>query len=118
MTNILIGIGNKLQTRLQAAQNAGADITALGVALTDMGTKIDSANAHAQAAVTGTVNLTPDDGDKTKLQENEAALKKARTELTAAHADIVAARKDITTIINGLKNLKVNASASSTLQTP
>lgn len=116
--NILAGIGAKLEARLQAAQTAGADITALSATLSDMAAKVTSAQTHAQAAVTGSATLTPDNGDKTKMASNEAALKAARKEIQAAQQDLVAARKDAETIIKALRTLNVGTSASTTTQTP
>jgi len=107
VNNMLNGIGLKLKARLEAAQAAGADVTPLAAVLTDLGTKIDSANAHAQAAVNGTVTLLPDEGDKAKMAANTKALTDARADIAAAHADIVAARNDIATLISGLATLQV-----------
>jgi septation ring formation regulator EzrA len=112
ITAMMSEMGAKLQARVQAAAAAGADVTVLQATLTDLAAKITSANAHAQAAVNGTATLTPDEGDKTKMEANLAALKAARTELQAAHQDIVAGRKDIKTIIDGLKKIQGSAGAS------
>lgn len=119
IVNMLSDIGVKLQARLQTAQAAGADVTALAAALTDMAAKLADAQTHAQAAIDGTATLTPDEGDKTKMQTNLEALKKARTDLQTAQQDLVAARKDVTTILQGLKKLSVTSttSASSSVQT-
>ncbi len=110
LNNMLNGIGLKLKARLESAQAAGADVTALGTTLVELGTKIDSANAHAQAAVNGTVSLVPDDGDKAKMEANLKALKDARAEIVAAHKDLADARKAVAAIISGLTSLQVNAS--------
>ena len=115
--NALTGIGLKLQARLQAAQAAGADVTALGAILTEYGKQIADAQTHAQAALSGSVVLTPDNGDKTKMAANEAALKQARTEIEAARKNIIEARKDAELIIKGLKTLKVGATSSTSVQT-
>jgi hypothetical protein len=115
--NMLAELGTKLQARIQAAATAGADVTALNTALTDMGTRLGSGQTHAQAAVVGIAALTPDNGDKTKMEANLAALKTARAEIQAAQQDFVAARKAAETIIKGLRTLKTNTSASSSVQT-
>ncbi len=117
LINMLATLGTKLQTRLEVARAAGSDVTALASALTDMGVRLQSAQAHAQAAVNGSATLTPDNGDKAIMESNLAALKKAREEIKAAHEDIVAARKDVDTIVKGLRALSVKASASTTVQT-
>ncbi len=117
--NMFIADGAKLQARIQAAQTAGNDVTALTAALTDLGTQLNAAQTHAQAAVNVTAPLTPDNGDKTKMAANDAALKQARTDLEAGHQDLVVARKDMQTIINGLKTMKASATttSSSSVQT-
>lgn len=109
-------LGAKLQARISAAQSAGSDVTALMTALTDMSTKLKDANSKAQAAVSVSATLTPDEGDKTKAAQNAAALKAARTDIQGAHKDLIAARKDAETIIKGLRALHVPGAATSTAQ--
>lgn len=114
MINMLTGIGGKLQANVQAAQKAGVDVTAMGATLTDMGTKISSAQTHAQAAISGSATLTPDNGDKDKMKANTTALQNARAEIEAARKDLTAARKDIDSLLKALRSL--NATASSTVK--
>lgn len=118
LINMLAELGGKLQARLQTAQQGGADVTALAAALADIGTKLASAQTHAQAAISTSAVLTPDQGDKDKMKANTDALAKARAEIVAGQKDIADARKDVETIIKGLKTLKVNTHASTTTQTP
>ena len=113
--NIMIGIGNKLQTRLTEMQNAGADVSAIIATLSDMGAKISDAQAKAQAAVDVTATLVPDNGDKDKMAANKAALTEGRDNLKEAHQDLVNARKYITTILKGIREL--SASSSATVET-
>jgi len=115
--NMLVTLGSKLQARLQTAQAAGADISSLTSTLTDMGSKLSDSQTQAQAAITASATLTPDNGDATQMAANTTALKGARTDIQAAQKDLVAARKDVTTLLQGLKGLKVNTTASSTTQT-
>jgi hypothetical protein len=117
IVNMMAGVGIKLQTRVSEAEAKGASLTAEAAALTDMGVKLQSAQAHAEAAIKGSIALTPDQGDKTKMEANVSALKAARAELQAAQQDIVAARKDLEIVIKGLRALQGGASASSTVQT-
>ncbi len=114
VNNMLNGIGLKLRARLEAAQAAGANVTALATTLGELGAKIDSSNTHAQAAVNGTVSLMPDEGDKTKMDANTAALKAGRAEIVAAHKDIADARQHIATIVAALGTLQLNANATTT----
>jgi len=115
--NMMFGVGTKLQARINSAKAAGADTAALEASLVDLGAKLSSAQTHATAAVNLIVALTPDNGDKTVMASNEAAIKNAQKELKAGHEDLEAGRKDITAIIKGLAALKVNATASTSVQT-
>ncbi len=117
MSNMLNGIGLKLKARIEAAQAAGADVTSLAQMLVTLGTKIDSANAHAQAAVNGTITLLPDEGDQAKMKANQDALKAGRAEIVAAHKDIADARKEIASIVSGLATLQVNANTGASAGT-
>lgn len=106
-------LGGKLQTRITAAQSAGKDVSALQTALADFTAKVADAGTQAQAAVGEVTGLVPDNGDQTKMQANNAALKDARLKIQAAQQDFVAARKDAGTIAKGLRALG-GGSASST----
>ncbi len=117
ISSMMQTLGTKLAARIQAAGQAGADVTALNATLSDLGTKISDANTQAQAAVTVSAALAPDNGDKDKMASNNAALKTARTDLTTAGADLKAARKDIDTLVKGLKKVEASASATSTAST-
>lgn len=110
-------LGSKLQARIQAASTAGNDTTALTAALTDMSGKLQDAQTQAQAAVTATASLQPDNGDTTVMASNTAALKQARTDIQTAMTDLQAARKDVSTIVSGLAKFNANVNASSTTQT-
>jgi len=110
--------GAKLQVRINAAAATGADVTALNTALNDLGTQVNNANTSAQAAVSVSLNLQPDNGDKNVQSSNAKALQEARTSIQAAHKSLVQGRKDIETIIQGLKKINAAATASTTTQTP
>lgn len=111
-------IGAKLQARINAAAT-GADVAALNTALNDLGAQINTANTKAQAAVSASLGLQPDNGDKNAQASNTKALQESRANIQAAHQALVQGRKDIKTIIEGLKKIEVSASttASSTTQT-
>lgn len=117
IVNMLAGLGLKLQARVGEAQAEGASLTAEAAALADMRVKLQSAQAHAEAAIQGSISLTPDQGDKTKMEANLAALKAAHAEIKAAHQDVMAARKDVDIVIKGLRALSPGAGASTTVQT-
>lgn len=103
MTTTLSEIGAKLKVRVDTAAAAGTDVAALLPVLDDLAEKIVSANGHAKAAVDGTMNLQPDNGEKALMDANRAALQKAREELKAAHEDVKAARELVRHILNSLK---------------
>jgi len=109
--------GAKLQARVQAAAGAGADVTAATKALTDMANNLTTAQVKAKAAMDLILPLKPDEGDKATQDANNAALKKARTELQAGHQAVVAARKNMKAVVEFLASVTVNASATSTTST-
>lgn len=112
VTTMMTTLGSKLQARVAAAQSAGANVGSLSTALTDMSAKLQDASAQAQQAVALSVALAPDNGDKTKLASNNAALKTARANLQTARKDLDAARKDAATIVKGLKTVAVTATTT------
>lgn len=115
MSATLSEVGGKLKLRIDAAAADGKDVSALTTMLSDLASKITSANAHAKAAVDGTATLTPDEGDKTKQEANKTALQKARTELKAGHDDIKAGRELIRQMMNGLKTGTSTVSSSASV---
>ncbi|MDQ5955438.1 MAG: hypothetical protein QG621_441 [Patescibacteria group bacterium] len=109
-------LGTKLQARLQELQSQGKDVGPLLTALTDMSSKLKDAATQAQAAVSVTATLTPDAGDKAKMESNTTALKTGRSDIQAAQKDLVAARKDAKIIIDGLKALGASVGSASSTQ--
>ena len=113
-------LGAKLQARISAAQSAGGNTSALMAALTDLSKQLSDSSAQAQAAVSVSAALTPDQNDKTKMAANTAALKTARTDIQASQKDLVAARKDVQIIVAGLAKLPQgvpSATATTSAQT-
>ena len=115
---LMTALAAKMQARIAAAQTAGKNVSALTAAMTDMQAKITDANTQSQAAQTKLVGLNPDKGDKTIAASNKAALVGARADIKVGTQDLHTARKDITTILQGLKALspKTSGTASSTSQ--
>lgn len=105
-------LGTKLDTRISAAASAGKDMTSARAALTDFNAKVADAKVQADAAVSLTVNLQADNGDKTVMAANKAALQQARQKLQAAEADLKAARKDAGTIAKAVKGTHVTATTT------
>jgi hypothetical protein len=114
LVSMMSTLGSKLQARIQTAGQSGADVSQLMTALNNMAAKLQEAQAKAQAAVSVSATLTPDDGDAAKLKSNNAALAEARADLKAAMKSITEARKDAATIISGLAKLNAATQASTT----
>lgn len=114
VAGMLTTLSGKLQTRITAAQTAGADMSTSVSALADMNAKIADATTQANAAVSETANLQPDNGDKTIMASNTAALKDAHSKIQTAQRDLVTARGDAGTIIKALLALKISGSVSAT----
>ena len=116
-TDLLTAYVAKLQTRVTMAQNAGKDVTALQALLTDMGTKIADAGVQAAKAIAGVSFLKPDNGDKTVMASNAAALKDARTAVRVGTQDLKDANKDGQKILKALKAFAVKSTATTTATT-
>lgn len=113
-TEMMTALGTKLQGKITALQGAGADVGALTTAITELAAKLSDARTQAEAAVSTIAALTPDGGDKIKMAANNTALKAARVNLQMAQNDLVAARKNIQTIIAGLAKANGAGAATST----
>lgn len=96
---------SKLQIRIEQAKAAGKNVTSLETALTDMKVKVDDARTQAQGAQNLVASLKVEEypGNKTELQ-------KARTMLKTGQQDLVVARKDARTIVQSLKQMKIENS--------
>ncbi|MFZ1075575.1 MAG: hypothetical protein WAN50_04350 [Minisyncoccia bacterium] len=105
INGLMQALGAKLQARITADQTDGKDVSALTAALSDMNAKIADATTQAQTAQSGITGLSPDQGNKTVAASNHAALVAARANIKTGTQDLQAARKDITTILKGLKAL-------------
>ncbi len=112
---IMATVGSKLQTRLMALENAGKDTTTLNTLLADYNTKSVDAKTQADAAVSATASLQPDNGDQAVIQTNKQAFTTARTDIKTAQSDLKTARSDAAQIITGIKSLGgVKAGATTT----
>lgn len=107
-------VANKLQARIAEAQTAGKDVASLTAIMTDLNAKLVDAKTQAEAAVSHSIGLTPDNGDKTILASNKDALKLSHKDIQVGQQDIVAVRKDIEAIRKGLRSFKLPNKASTT----
>jgi hypothetical protein len=115
IASMMTTLSGKLQTRITAAQSAGVDMTTSVSALADMNAKVADANTQAQAAVTETASLQPDNGNATIMASNTAALKDARTKIQASQQDLITARQDAGVIVKALIAANVSANASTSV---
>jgi len=93
----------KIQTRLSSTTITVKNIAVLQTDLTDMATKLADASTQASAASAEVTGLIPDNGDKTVMASNTAALKDARSKTQAATKDIQAAYKDAQAMVKGVR---------------
>lgn len=117
LMTMMTSVGQKLQARLSMVPS-GTNVSALLTALKDMSAKLQDTSTQAQNSVSVSAVLVPDQGDKTKMTSNTAALKTARADILAGQKDLVAARKDMQTIIMGLKALPSTTASSTPAQAP
>lgn len=113
--DIVLSLAAKLQVRLDAAKTAGKDVAAELSTLANVTAKANLAKTDAAAAVDLTASLTPDGGDKAKMEANKKALMDGRAKIKSAHDNLQAARKDAVSITSGLKKLLGGVKASSTI---
>lgn len=111
-TASLQAVGDKVKTRLDAY--TGANASTLQGLYTDMLAKIASANTSAQAAVTETATLKPDNGDATIAAANKTALDDARAKVKSATTDLKTAVADLHKVILGIKGTGSTSSTAST----
>ena len=104
----------KLQTRITTVQSAGGNVATLQTLLADMQAKITDANTQSANATAGVANLKPDNGDKTIMAANTAALQAARTDIKTGTQDLKTAYADILKIRAGLKALSVKTTTTAT----
>jgi len=124
ITSLMSNMGTQIQSRINADQAAGKDVSALTSVLNDMNAKISDANSQSSSAQSGVSDLKPDQGNATVAASNKAALVAARGNIKTATQDLQAARKDITTLLKDLKSLgggsatstAVSAEANATVQ--
>lgn len=102
ISGLLSGLETIFQARI-ATLPAGTSTTAIQTLNTDMVAKLTDANTQAQAAVSAVSGLQPDNGVKTVIASNLAAIKGAIAKIKTMRADISAARKDAGTIASDLK---------------
>ncbi len=112
VSQMISALSPKLAARISAAQSSGANVTALSASLSDMNTQTTNATTAAQAAVSETASLMPDNGNASVEASNTAALKDAHSKIQAALADLKTARADAGSIVKGLKGLDASGSAS------
>jgi len=113
-SDILSTLGTKLSARITAAGTAGKNVTALTTLLADLNAKAADAKVQAQAAVTLVAGLSPDNGDTTAMKANDKAFADARAKIKLARADLKTSRDDAHKIIEALKGMKLEATATST----
>jgi hypothetical protein len=107
----------KLTTRLADATSKGKDTASLQAKMTDAQTQITAAGTAADAAVSLTANLQPDNGDKTLADANKKALQDGRAKIQEALKAVQAARADIKAVIDGIKGFKLDVAATTTAGT-
>ncbi|MDE2188751.1 MAG: hypothetical protein KGJ35_03435, partial [Patescibacteria group bacterium] len=100
---------NTIAAKIQAANTANNSVAVS--ALADLSAKTADATTQANAAVSETASLQPDNGNKTVAAANTAALKDARTKIQTAVKDLETARKDAGTAVKAIRG-SVKASAT------
>ena len=120
----LVSSFNTLTTKLQGyittAQSSGVNVSSAVSAMALITVKVTDAGTQANAAISEVSALQPDQGATSTITANTAALKDAQSKIKAATADLTAARKDVTTVANVIKDsmkIQTNASVSASTTT-
>lgn len=96
-------VSTKLQARIDELKASGKDVTIFQTAIDNIVTKISDAKEEALTAQTTILDLTPDNGNKVKLDSNNTALKAAKLNIKTANQDLTSARKSASIVTDGLK---------------
>ena len=96
-------VGSKVQSRISTL--TGINAGPINQIFSDFSAKIADAGVQAKAAISIVSGLQPDQGIDSRMQANAAALKSARVDIKNATDDLAAARKDLGTIIQDLKEI-------------
>ena len=110
----------KLAARIQVAESAGANVSALVSARADFDAKVAAARTQAAAAVAEANTVNTHATTQDAFRSGRAALKDARSKIQAARQDLIAARQDAGLIVSSLVrlgNTSVTASSSVSAQT-
>ena len=102
ISGLFSSLSAKLQIRITAYGQTGADTTALNNSLADINLKTGDANAQANAAIEEVANLQPDNGSASVYASNQVALKDAKNKIKLAISDLNAARQDVGSIVKVL----------------
>lgn len=123
VADLMAQVGVKLDARINAAKDGGADVSAAQSAYTDFQAKLADAKVQAKAANDLVINLNVGSSTSTTTnQANIAVLKSARAKLEAARTDLKNARQDIAVILKtvhgkGLGHGTATTTASTTAST-
>jgi hypothetical protein len=111
VATMLETISVKLQVRIDEVKASSTSATSTRVTemqtlLNNIKTKIADAKKEALTAQTAVSGLTPDNGNKTVLDSNNAKIKSARANIKTANKDLDEARKFARSITKALKSPK------------
>lgn len=104
IATMLETIATKLESRVNELKASGKDVTAVETALSNISKKIENARSEALTAQTSVSDLVPDNGNKNKLESNNANLKAARESIKVANQNLNDVRKSMSTITKFLKS--------------
>jgi hypothetical protein len=91
----MTAVSSKLQSRIDAAKNAGKETASMVSLMSDRTAKLSDATTQAKNALNAVVPLTPDGypGNKTTLESARTMLQTVRTDLKTAESDASQIRK-------------------------
>lgn len=113
--DMMILIGNKFQTRIDEAKANNKDVASLQTALDNYRAKVKDAKVQASAATSVVINLNPDNGNKTVIDQNHQTLVDAKAKIKLAQSDLKDARTLAHQILSQLKGDKVEVKSNTSV---
>jgi hypothetical protein len=114
ISGLMTSLSAKIQARIAADQSVGKSVTSLTAVLAEMNAKVLDASSQSVSANASVTALVPDQGNASIAATNKSTLVAAHAKIKIATDDLKAARKDVATLLAGLKSLgSVSVSASS-----
>jgi len=114
LAELVSTVSNKVQILLTSLSAKGIDTSTMETTLANENAKVTDANTQAQAAITRTSGLIPDNGDTTVAASNKSALQQSRADIRVGVLDLHTAKTDLDALIKQIRQMEPKTTATST----